>query len=145
MTLRALAAKELRGIAEESRCTTFGRDGGSSGRAVLLAGGDAPAALTALRRAYRRGEACEAPYEVARVHVLLGLACRALGDEDSAEMELDAARGASQLGAGPDLALIEELAATGAIAGGLTGREVEVVAQVATGETNRDIAADRHQ
>ncbi len=137
------SAKELRGIAEESDAPLLAAMAARAEGAVLLAGGDAPAALTVLRRAYSAWRELEAPYEVARVRVLLGLACRALGDEDSAEMELDAARGAfSQLGAGPDLALIEELAATGAIAGGLTGREVEVLAQVATGKTNRDIAAE---
>jgi ATP/maltotriose-dependent transcriptional regulator MalT len=33
----------------------------------------------------------EAPYEAARVRVLVGQACRALGDADSAEIEFDAA------------------------------------------------------
>ena len=33
------------------------------------------------------------PYEAARVRVLLGLACRALGDDDTAALELEAARG----------------------------------------------------
>ena len=137
------AAKELGGIAEESDAPLLDAMAARAEGAVLLAGGDAPAAMTILRRAYSAWRELGAPYEVARVRVLLGLACRALGDEDSAEMELDAARRAfSQLGAAPDLALIEELAATGAIAGGLTGREVEVLAQVATGKTNRDIAAE---
>ena len=34
----------------------------------------------------------EVPYEAARVRVLIGLACRELGDDEAAEMELDAAR-----------------------------------------------------
>ena len=34
----------------------------------------------------------DAPYDVARARVLLGLACRALGDEDAAALELDTAR-----------------------------------------------------
>ena len=74
------------------------------------------------------------------------MACRALGDEDAARMELDAARQVfERLSAGPDLARVEAL--TGlepARAGcGLTAREVEVLRLVATGRTNRAIAAER--
>ena len=47
----------------------------------------------------------EAPYDVARARVLVGLACRELGDEDAATLELEAARSAfERLGAAPDLA-----------------------------------------
>ena len=47
----------------------------------------------------------EAPYEVARTRELVGLACRALGDDDAATLELDAARaGFEQLRAAPDAA-----------------------------------------
>ena len=55
---------------------------------------------------------------------------RELGDEDSAAMELDSARRAlEQLGAGPDLARMQELSGTasGKPMGGLTAREVEVL------------------
>ena len=70
--------------------------------AVLLAEGDGRAALTALRHAWAAWQEIEAPYEAARVRVLIGLACRALGDDDTAEMELDAARWVfRQLGAAP--------------------------------------------
>ena len=60
--------------------------------AVLLAEGDPRAALAELRRAWRAWQDLEVPYEAARVRVLIGLACRELGDQDGAEMELDAAR-----------------------------------------------------
>ena len=47
-----------------------------------------------------------------RVRVLIGLACRELGDRDGAEMELDAARWVfRQLAAAPDLARVEALSA----------------------------------
>ena len=72
--------------------------------AVDLAEGDARAALVALRHAWQVWQELEAPYEAARVRVLLGLACRALGDEDTAALELEAARGvfaAAGSGAGP--------------------------------------------
>ena len=76
--------------------------------AVELAEGDAQAALASLRHAWQVWQELEAPYEVARVRVLVGLACRALGDEDSAALELDAARASSsELGAAPDLARVE--------------------------------------
>ena len=87
----------------------------------------------------------EAPYEAARARVLIGLACRALGDEDSAQMELDAARSVFlQLDAAPDLVGVDELSriTAGHLAGGLTAREVQVLKLVATGKTNRAIASE---
>ena len=52
----------------------------------------------------------EAPYEAARARALVGLACRALGDDDTAAFELEAARGVfAGLGAAPDLARVESL------------------------------------
>ena len=86
----------------------------------------------------------DAPHEAARTRVLIGLACRALGDEDTAEMELGAARRVfERLGALPDLARVENLGSPAAPgpAAGLTGREVEVLELVATGRTNREIAS----
>ena len=65
-------------------------------------GGRPGAALVSLRRAAETWRRLDAPYEVARVRELLGLACRALGDEDTAALELDAARAAyARLGAVP--------------------------------------------
>ena len=112
---------------------------------VLLAEGDPRGALAALRPAWTAWQEIEAPYEAARVRVLIGLACRALGDHDTGEMELNAARSVfTQLSASPALAALEKLSQkhTGAPAGGLTGREVEVLRLVAAGKTNRAIAAD---
>ncbi|MGH9136169.1 MAG: DNA-binding response regulator, partial [Acidimicrobiales bacterium] len=75
---------------------------------VRLARQDVSAALDVLRRAWRLWRDLAAPYEAARTRVTLGLACRASGDEETAAMELDAARLAfSNLGAGPDLANVE--------------------------------------
>ena len=112
--------------------------------AVLLAEESPQAALTALREAWTAWHKLAAPYEAARVRVHVGLACRALGDEDSAEMELDAARRVfRELGALPDLQRVESLstAAVPKSAGQLTAREVQVLCFVATGGTNRAIAA----
>jgi DNA-binding CsgD family transcriptional regulator len=113
--------------------------------AVLLVEGDARVACEALRRAWTTWQALEAPYEAARVRVLIGLACRELRDEDTAAMELDAARCVfEQLGAAPDLVQVEALSHKTAArpAGGLTGREVQVLRLVAAGQTNRAIAVD---
>ena len=113
--------------------------------AVLLAEGDARAAVVALRGAWQAWRELEAPYEAARVRVLVGLACRALGDEEAAAMELDAARTVfAQLGAAPDLARVEALAHREAAwkAHGLTARELEVLRLLATGKTNHAIASE---
>jgi ATP/maltotriose-dependent transcriptional regulator MalT len=113
--------------------------------AVLLLEPDARAALGVLRHAWAAWQELEVPYEAARVRVLIGLACRQIGDEESAEMELDAARWTfGQLGAVSDLARAQALSRTAdaKAAGGLTARELEVLRLVATGKTNRSIAAD---
>jgi DNA-binding CsgD family transcriptional regulator len=113
--------------------------------AVLLAEGDAPAALSTLRKAWTTWQGVDAPYEGARVRALMGQACRDLGDEDGAQLELDAARWVfQQLGAAPDLARVEALLrpARDAAPGGLTIRELQVLQLVSTGRTNRAIAAE---
>src|SRR5262249_41923784 len=58
---------------------------------VLIAEGEPAAALAPLRRAWTVWHRLEAPYEAARLRVLIGAACRALGDAESAAMEIDAA------------------------------------------------------
>ncbi len=117
----------------------------SMGR-VLLAEGAAGDALDRLRAAWRGWQGLDAPYDAARARVDIGLACRALGDEDAAQMELDAARWAFlQLGADHDLAKVDALASPGQAAqppGGLTSRELEVLRLVAAGKSNKAIAAD---
>src|SRR6266545_2722072 len=59
---------------------------------VALGEDEAKAALAPLRRAAQLWQELDAPYEVARVRMLLGLACRGLGDSDSAALELEAAQ-----------------------------------------------------
>jgi DNA-binding CsgD family transcriptional regulator len=110
--------------------------------AVELANNDAPAALVALREALQVWQALEAPYEIARSRVLVSRACRALGDEDAAALELEAARSIFEhLGAAPDVARTDALTRGAGNAHGLSGRELEVLRLVATGKSNREIAS----
>jgi DNA-binding CsgD family transcriptional regulator len=113
----------------------------ASAGAVLLAEGDADGALVSLRRAGAAWRALGMPYDVARARVGIARACLAVGDHDAAALELDAARTTfERLGARPDL---ERLANTpDRPASPLTDRELEVLRLVATGRTNREIAAE---
>jgi hypothetical protein len=52
--------------------------------AVLLAEGEPLQALASLRAAWTAWQELDAPYDAARTRVLVGLACRALGDADLA-------------------------------------------------------------
>ena len=140
-----VAADELSSLAAEMDAPYLRAQAARCAGAVLIAEGDARAALSALRQAWTEWRKLDAPHESARVRVLIGLACRALGDHDSAEMEFDAARSAFlHLGATSDVLQVEELCGitSAPAAGGLTAREVQVLASVATGKTNREIADD---
>jgi DNA-binding CsgD family transcriptional regulator/tetratricopeptide (TPR) repeat protein len=139
------AASELREIATGSRIPFFDALAAYARGCSLLADGDAPAALPALRHAYASWNDAALVYEAARARVQVARACDALGDEDTARIELDAARGVfARLGAQPDVSRIDALTAPAAsrTAGGLTDREVQVLRLVAMGKTNRAIAAE---
>jgi DNA-binding CsgD family transcriptional regulator len=139
------ACHELEEIAKSFDTGMLGAMAAHARGAVELAKGDIQAALGSLRRAWQAWQQVKAPYLAARVRVLVGLTCRALGDDEGAELELAAARAVfEQLGAAPDLARVDSLART-APSGhphGLTPRELQVLRLVATGKTNKAIAAE---
>jgi DNA-binding NarL/FixJ family response regulator len=139
------AGRQLGEIAERQGAEALDAMSAHARGAVALADGDARTALVALRRAWHAWNGLGAPYEAARARVLVGLACRSLGDEDGATLELEAAGDSLvQLGAAPDVAGVDSLA-RGAAPGdtrGLTARELEVLRLVAAGRSNRGIAEE---
>lgn len=140
------AADELASIAADLDAPLLRALAAAGAGAVLLAEGDAKAALQALHDACARWRELEAPYEEACTRLLGGLACRELADAETAEMEIAAARLTfRRLGAALDEARTEVLRhkeRTGRGAGGLTGRETQVLKLAAEGMTNRQIAAE---
>jgi DNA-binding CsgD family transcriptional regulator len=136
------AADELAGIAAQFDAVYLNALAAQAAGAVLLVEGDPRAALTVLRGAHRSWRDLEAPHHAARIRVLIGVACRALGDGASAELEFEAARGAlEQLGARPDLERLARLAGSPRPEG-LSRRESEVLTLLAAGKTNRAIATE---
>lgn len=118
--------------------------------AVLLARGDARAAIDPLRRAQEAWQRVGAPYLVARIRLSVAKAFRELGDEDGAALELEGAKKTFEtLGATADVAATEAVVAAahpraGRAPGahGLSARELEVLRLVASGRTNRTIARE---
>lgn len=110
--------------------------------AVLLAEDQPAPALSALRQALAGWRELDAAYEAARTQMLMAAACRAVGDNDGAEMELagaipvfdrlNAVRDGAAARAGLHLAARPS--------SGLTSREEEVLVHIAKGLTNRQIA-----
>jgi DNA-binding CsgD family transcriptional regulator len=135
------ACRELEQIAAEYDSGVLAATAAHARGAVDLADGDARAGLVALRRASEAWQKLEAPYEAARARVLVGLACRKLGDDDTAAMEIEAARDTlMELGASPELSRVASL--SGRPEHGLSPRELEVLRLVAGGATNKAIAAE---
>ena len=78
--------------------------------AVLLAEGDPKSALPMLRVAESAWRELDAPYETARVRVLLGLACDAVDDSETSALELEGARRVfERLRAEPDIQRLDVL------------------------------------
>jgi DNA-binding CsgD family transcriptional regulator/tetratricopeptide (TPR) repeat protein len=138
-------ADELSDIATELEAPFLQAIAARSQGSVLLENSKPGAALKNLRQSWSLLKQVEASYESARTQVLIGIACRKLGDKDTANMELKAARWIfEQLGAGPDIAKLNSLIkeTTTEDTHGLTPRELEVLHILATGKTNKDIAKE---
>lgn len=104
--------------------------------AALLARGRPAEAVRVLREAQVRWRRMHAPYKVSRIALDLAVAYEALGDRDTSRRERESAAAAlAKLGvldgSEPDLA-------------GLTSRELEVLAVVADGCSNREAARGLH-
>lgn len=139
------ACNELEQIAARNEGGLLGALVAQARGALEFISGEVRTALPLLRRASHAWGELQAPYEAARARELVGLACRALGDEDSAALELESARCVYEsLGAAPDVARVDSLTlrARSGDSHGLTARELQVLRSVAAGATNKAIAAE---
>ncbi|HYH77406.1 MAG TPA: LuxR C-terminal-related transcriptional regulator [Arthrobacter sp.] len=141
-------ANELEAFARECPMPMVRAVAGQADGGVLLAEGDPAGASQVLRHAWKLWLELGVPYEAARCRVLIGRACRALGDEPSALMDFESAHAELlELGAAPAAAWAASLMREGAdgtdgTKGPLSPREAEVLRFVASGMGNRAIAAE---
>lgn len=136
---------ELAAIATAVEAPVLAAASAAAGGAVLLAEEKPEAALDRLHEAWTLWQRLETPYEAARARVMIGRASERLGDRETAELHFDAALAVfGELGAAHDLAELEHSRGRQVTAphGALTGRELEVLALVAAGQSNREVAAE---
>jgi len=138
------AADELSKIALEFQANYLDAVACYAQGSILLATEEIHAALEKLRESWTLFNEIEAVYESARARVLIGRTCQLLGDQDTANMEFEAAQNIfKQLGARPDLELLDaQTGHTTEAVHGLTPREQEVLQLLATGKTNKEIASE---
>ncbi|MPZ17310.1 MAG: helix-turn-helix transcriptional regulator [Luteitalea sp.] len=138
------ACGELQALAETFDADVLRATAARAHGAIELAEGDARAALGPLRCAFEVWARLDASYECARVRVLLGQACRALGDNETSALEFGAARAVFEhLGARPELMRLDTIDTRTASSQQhpLTARERDVLRLIAAGKTNKAIAA----
>jgi class 3 adenylate cyclase len=136
-TARA-AAEELSGISETYGSPALHATKHDAWGRVLLAEGDADAAIRELRTAMKHWQEVGAPYEVASDRVVLASALRGLEDADQADLELEAAKAEfERLGAnlGVTMATVAMTAAAERGAAPLSTRKTFVFTDI-VGSTN---------
>lgn len=105
-------AEEFESIADTYDAPALHAAAHSARGAVLLAEGNIGEAARTLRRAVTHWHEVEAPYEVARARALLAQVIGAQGDNESAVLELQAARSVfERLGAVPDVNRVNDFLA----------------------------------
>lgn len=134
-------AQELDVLAEVTDCSPISAHAARAHAQVELAGGDAAAAVPYARKAMQLWSTVDAPFELARARLVLADALDAVGDTESARHErAEGTLRYAALGAAlPQVGGLREVAGG---SGGLTGREIEVLALVAVGASNRMIARE---
>lgn len=139
------AAEELSAIGQQHRSPGWGAEARRCEGAVLVAAGRYAEAVPVLREARACWQQMAAPYEVARIRLDLAQSLDALGDHETAARERDlAAELLEQVGARRDLARLNAGRRGRGAPGSLSARELEVVAAVAAGGTNREAAEQLH-
>jgi DNA-binding CsgD family transcriptional regulator len=142
--IAASSVVDLESIAEALRRPTFGAFAKAARGALLLAEGKPRAATDSLRDALELWLTMDVPYEAAQTRVLLAEAHRAVGDQTSADRELElAARAFKRIGATREKVIAEATlkAHMADPLQPLTRRQREVARLVAEGQSNRAIAA----
>jgi ATP/maltotriose-dependent transcriptional regulator MalT len=137
------AARELRGIAHDFGSASLEAAAAAAEGAVDLGADRAPDALPALHRAWELWQAADCPFEAAEARRTLGIACRAVGDVEGAELAFSSSLAVfERLGATGESARTTELLGVRPQVAGLTLREIEVLRLVAAGRSNREIGTE---
>jgi ATP/maltotriose-dependent transcriptional regulator MalT len=139
------ACSELEQIAERFGSEVLNAIAAQARGEIEVAEDNPRAAMPFLLRALSVWQNVDAPYHEACVRLSLGLACRAVGDDDGARLELNASKATfERLGAVPGLDRGKTLFVRAGPDGPhrLTPRELQVLRLVASGKTNKAIAAE---
>lgn len=138
------ACDDLMAIAQQVPTRALDATAATARGRLRLAEGDPEAALAVLHPAVAAWRTLGMSCQTAEARVLVGMAMRALGDEEGAELELASARESfERCGASGDAERVADLI-EGArpLPRGLTPRECEVLQLTAAGHTNRQIASE---